>query len=159
MSDEAGTDQATQLEEPAAILDRIDAVWREFQGAIGGMSEAELTAPGRVGVWSIKDLLAHIGRWYDAAVVVIDNRIAGRPRGETYDDFDAWNARWAEEDRGLTPAEARSGCEAAHDRLRALVADLPADRWDKVVRGWVEGSGYGHLEEHLADIRGAGSAP
>jgi hypothetical protein len=152
MSDAAST--STESEAPSAILARYDALWREFQATVSAMDEAELEAPARVGEWSAKDLLAHVGRWCDAAVMVIDNRLAGRPRGETYDDYEAWNARWAEEDRNLSVEQARQRCEAGYARLRGVIADLPTERWDKVVRGWVHASGVEHLEEHLADLRG-----
>jgi hypothetical protein len=152
MSEEWSTGAANEA--PSAILARLDTRWGEFQAAISGMDEAELIAPDRIGEWSAKDLVAHIGRWLDAAVTVIENRLAGRPRGETYDDYESWNARWAEEDRYLTVEQARQRCEAAYSRLRGVISDLPAERWDKVVRGWVQGSGVEHLEEHLADLRG-----
>jgi hypothetical protein len=153
MSNETST--STESEAPSAILARYGALWGEFQAAISAMDEAELVAPARVGEWSAKDLMTHMGRWCDAAVVVIDNHLAGRSHGETYDDYDAWNARWADEDRALTVQQARQRCEAGYLRLRGVIADLPPERWDKVVRGWVHGSGVEHLEEHLADLRSA----
>jgi hypothetical protein len=158
MSTEWDTSIAAASDEPGVILGQYDTLWQEFQATIASMSEKEMASPGRVGEWSAKDLLAHLGRWNDAAVTIIDDRLAGRPLGETYDDYEAWNARWAEEDRALTLQEARTRCESAHRRLRGLIAELAADRWDKVVRSWVRGSGVEHLEEHLADLRGAGTS-
>ena len=138
--------------DPAAILSEYDRAWQELERVIGGLSEQEMLAPNHAGAWSRKDVLAHIGRWDDAGCEVIEDHMAGGKLAEQYRDFEPWNARWAAEDSARTLQEVLTRARAAHERMRALIASLSADRWDALVYEWA-GVGIEHIDEHLVDLR------
>ena len=54
---------AKDTRDPQEILAHIISARVALTSAIFGLSEEELTAPGAVGKWSVKDVMAHIGRW------------------------------------------------------------------------------------------------
>jgi hypothetical protein len=139
-------------DDPDALLERVDALWRKMNARLDGWTEQELAAPGLVGDWSGTILIAHLGRWTMAANDVIRDHLAGHTPTD-YDHFEPWNQRWAAEDASLTLAEAKRRWEFAHEEFRALARSIPADRWDETVRGWVRGSGIHHLEAHMDDLK------
>src|SRR5262245_11754717 len=47
-----------------ALLAHIRASYARFQARLAPLSDAQLTSPGAVGTWSIKDVLAHLTAWH-----------------------------------------------------------------------------------------------
>ena len=45
------------------LTDSLEAARAKLDAALDGLSAEELTAPGPVGDWSVKDLLAHVTAW------------------------------------------------------------------------------------------------
>ena len=45
------------------LTDALEAARAKLDAALDGLSAEELTAPGPVGDWSVKDLLAHVTAW------------------------------------------------------------------------------------------------
>ena len=45
------------------LLAALEAARAKLDAALEGMSAEDLTAPGPVGDWSVKDLLAHVTSW------------------------------------------------------------------------------------------------
>ncbi len=138
------------------LIDEMDRAWSELWAAQATLSEADLTAPGTVGDWARKDVLTHIGRWADTAAVVIEGLVAGTlPSGFTrrFRDTEAVNQGWYQEDREVGVEEARRRCEAAHQRLRAALASVPADRLQGRIRNWAFEAGPEHYTDHLPSFR------
>jgi hypothetical protein len=138
--------------DPALILARIDQTYRALFQTLGDLSDEDLQQPGMVGSWRGVDLLAHLARWEEAGLAVIDHHLRGEPAPDDYRDYEAWNARWAAEDASLAPAAARQRWTRAHQQLLDRLRGLSPAQWDEVVRDWVEGVTAGHYEEHLADV-------
>jgi len=44
------------------LLRKLDKAWTEFKESFAGLSDAQLTEPGVMGDWSVKDILAHAGQ-------------------------------------------------------------------------------------------------
>ena len=55
--------------EPREILTQVIASRVTLTSAIYGLSEDALTMQGAVGYWSVKDVMAHLGRWEEIRVV------------------------------------------------------------------------------------------
>ena len=47
----------------ARLLERIGRRWDELCLAYAGLSDEEMTAPGVVGRWSVRDIVAHVSAW------------------------------------------------------------------------------------------------
>ena len=59
---------AKDTRDPQEILAHITTARVALIAAIFGLSEDRLTAPGAVGKWSVKDVMAHIGHWEEVCL-------------------------------------------------------------------------------------------
>lgn len=128
----------------------------ELQEAVGGLDEAQLRAVW-LGTWGVKEILIHISAW-DREMAPTFARIG---RGEpaypagTYDDFDAWNARFVDAGKQARTPEILSDLEAAHRGLLAAASALGDEHFamGAPARELLEGTGGNHYREHSAQIR------
>lgn len=138
------------------VLKDCDEAYGELREAIAGLDEARARAIW-LGTWGVKEILIHIAAW-DREMAPALSRIgrgeAPYPAG-TYDDFDAWNARFVEAGKDAPEHEILVDLEASHRGLVAaanalgeahFVADAPG-------RELFEGTGAKHYREHAAQIR------
>jgi hypothetical protein len=73
----------------------------------------------------------------------------------TYDDFDAWNARFVEAKSGVKPADVLAELDVTHRRFVGTAAALPEALFAPGggARDSFDGAGAGHYREHAAQIR------
>ena len=136
---------------PAAVLHRIDDLYVQLLSTLEAGS-AESSQHGFTGEWSAKDVVAHLGRWEAVALEAVNGRRKGASPAEDYDDYQRWNELWASEDQNISWEAARERWRNSHQQLRALLGEIKPEEWDDFVRKWVEGSTYGHYEEHLSAL-------
>ncbi len=73
-----------------------------MEAALAGLSDAQLTDPGAMGEWSVKDILSHLTAWEAEAVTVLAKAKQGRKPGRipwADAEVDALNATWYKENR------------------------------------------------------------
>jgi hypothetical protein len=110
-----------------------------------------------LGSWGVREILIHISGWHDELIPAL-GRIgqgqAGYPAG-TYDDFDAWNARFVDRRAGVKPADVVAELEASHRAFAAAAAAMPEALFAPggAARDSFDGAGAGHYREHTAQIR------
>src|SRR4029077_20283485 len=77
------------------LLREADEAFAELRRAIEGLTDDEMRQ-GWFGSWGVREILIHISGWHEAMAPALGH-IAGSeapyPAG-TYEDFDAWNARF-----------------------------------------------------------------
>jgi hypothetical protein len=139
--------------EPGEILAHVTSARVALTSAIFGLSEEELTRPGPVGKWSVKDVMAHIGHWEEVCLEELHVHLRGERSGKDYRDAVALNDEWEAGLQALTLPESITLFETAHYQLFALLAALRPDQWNGYVRAWVQGSTWHHFEEHAEQIR------
>lgn len=139
--------------EPKEILVHITASRVALTSAIYGLSEADLTTQHPVGKWSVKDVMAHIGRWEDVCFNVLDAHLRGEKAAEEYSNFLAYNDKWEAELQALSLQEAIALFETTHYRLFGFLSAIAQEQWNGYVRAWVQGSTWHHFEEHSEQIR------
>lgn len=144
------------MSEKAALLSDTDQAFTELQGAIEGLSEEQMRAVW-LGSWGVREILIHISGWHDemaAAFGRIGHGQAAYPAG-TYDDFDAWNARFVDRRVGVKPADVVADLRTSHRAFVAAAAALPEALFAPggAARDPLEGAGAGHYREHAAQIR------
>jgi len=133
----------------------------EFMAALETMDPALLTAPGLVGEWSARELLAHLGYWAGLAAEALHAASQGRTEAFGADDLEVDErnevvARVASEtDLATVRKREQAAYEALLDALRG--AD-PAWLEERVSYGdsleeVVRDDGADHYREHAADIR------
>ena len=147
------TEERTSHEAPDdvhALLERIEEAWRELFAALDDIAEDQMSDPGVIGEWSLKDLFGHLAFWDEHAVAEIERALAGLPREDN-----AWQEmneadHAARRDRTLP--EQRSAMHQAHaalvERLEA-VAGIEAARIDEAIRV----DTYEHYLDHIKDIQ------
>ncbi len=139
--------------EPEEILAHVTKARVALTSAIYGLSESDLTAEGPVGRWSVKDVMAHIGRWEEVCFDELQRHLHDEPSTRDYKDALPYNDRWEPELRALSVQESVEKFETAHYRLFGLLSALTPEQWDRYVRAWVRGSTWHHFEEHAEQIR------
>ena len=91
---------------------------------------------------------------------IVSRALARVARGEpaypagTYDDFDAWNARFVDRKTGVKTADVLAELDASHQAFMAAAAALPDAQLAPggAARDSFEGAGAGHYREHTAQI-------
>lgn len=139
------------------LRQRIDRAWRELQESFAGLSDVEMTAPGVVEDWSVKDILAHVTTWEEEALRWLPVVMAGGrpPRYASVGGIDAFNARQTEAKRGLSLAEVLRQMDETHGRLLAFVDGVPEEqiRTETRFRHRLRLESYGHYGIHSRAIR------
>jgi hypothetical protein len=138
-------------------LQRLQKDFDELLGSVNGLDEAALT---RVfyGEWSIKDILAHVAGWHHTMSGAMERMARGErptPEGVDYGDSDRWNASFA---AAMAPQNATTviaDLRQSFATYKRAAEAIPDERWGegKTIDRLVEGSGYGHYEEHLPAIK------
>lgn len=141
----------------ARLLAQIETAWAAFNASFAGLSVAEMTEPGVVGDWSVKDILAHVNTWEGEALTYLPVIIAGRTprRYMTYGGIDAFNALMTEQKRGLALAEARRQLADTHQRLIAYIEGAPVEQFSRQTRARrrLRLDTYAHYPEHARMIQ------
>lgn len=139
------------------LLQKIETPWSALTESFAGLTEEEMTTPGVVENWSVKDILAHITTWEAEALRWLPVMLAGErpPRYASLGGIDAFNARQTEEKRGLSLAEVLRQMEETHARLLAYLATVPEEqiRTETRFRHRLRLDTYSHYPLHSAAIR------
>jgi hypothetical protein len=144
------------MSEKAKLLREADEAFSELHQAIDGLTEEQLF---RVwfGTWSVREILIHISGWHQAMTPALERIARGEepyPAG-TYDDFDAWNARFVVEKAGVKIADVLTELDASQRNFVEAASALADQDFAPggAARDLFEGAGAGHYREHAARIR------
>jgi hypothetical protein len=134
------------------IIQELRAARADLLAAIDGLTPAQMRIPGAVGIWSVKDVLAHLVAWESELVTALNQVENGqRPTIIDIDDIDEWNdERYHENVR--RPLEAiLDDLTGVHKMLLKMVGDLNAKQLtDNRVYDWMEGEPLHYLIEETA---------
>ena len=99
--------------------------------------------------WTARDVYNHLARWIDHSAEALQAWLAGRTIAplEGADD-DEINARWRQEDSGLSFDEAREWAQRAFERRIQAIEAVAADRWDAELEFYARDDGADHYSEH-----------
>jgi hypothetical protein len=147
----------------AQVHDSLARERGKLLAALEGLSEGELTRPGAVGRWSVRDVLAHLLAWEEEAVTRLDLLAADRPQDIAWIDdqdeqkLEAWNASAQQRYAGLALAEIMRRLAGVQGRILAGLDSLSEERLGTdagpvPVHNWLPDCTYAHEQEHCADI-------
>ena len=144
------------MSDKARLLRDADEAFGELRESIDGLSDDEMRRVW-LGSWGVREILIHISGWHDEMAPALGRVAKGQeayPAG-TYDDFDAWNARFVEQKTGVKTADVIAEVEASHRAFIAAAAAVPEPFFapGAAAAGPFEGAGAGHYREHVAQIR------
>jgi len=110
------------------LLKRLDTAWRAFKESYAGLSEAQLMEPGVSGVWSVRDIIAHVTTWEEEALKHLPSILEDRrpPRfSVTYGGIDAFNAQMTKLKGGLSLSDVFRQLDDVHQRVIDVIARAP----------------------------------
>ena len=153
---ETNSRREAHMTDKATLLRDADTAFTELRGAVEGLSD-EAMRQTWLGGWGVREILIHISGWHEEMIPAlgrIAKGVAGYAPG-TYDDFDAWNARFVDRRSGVKPADVVAELDASHQAFVAAAAAVPEPHFAPggAAREPFEGAGAGHYREHAVQIR------
>ena len=143
------SDKTTQLRE-------AETAFAELQRAIDGLGEAAMRQVW-LGTWGVREILIHISGWHRAMIPALGRVARGEPPypAGTYDDFNAWNARFVDQQSGVKVGDIVAELDASHRAFVAAASTLPESLFaeGKPGRDLLDGAGTGHYREHTGQIQ------
>jgi hypothetical protein len=140
------------------VLQKLDKAWAEIKESYAGLSDSQLTEPGVIGDWSVKDILAHVTWWEEEALKHLPLIVKeGRPpRYSTqYGGIDAFNALMTERKQDLSLAEVLQQQEETHRQLIEYIQSVPEEQFTRETRfrHRLRLDTYSHYPKHTKAIR------
>ncbi|HEV8616883.1 MAG TPA: ClbS/DfsB family four-helix bundle protein [Methylomirabilota bacterium] len=138
------------------LLNLAAREYKAFHETLQGLNEEHM-AEVWLGTWSIKDIVAHISGWHRELGPALERIARGeRPiaQGVSYDDVDAWNAKFAAARRDAEVAEVLLEFDKSHEYFMHAAAGVPADRLQPGKTAWkiIDGNSAHHYREHREQI-------
>jgi hypothetical protein len=139
------------------LLKDADEAYSELIEAVAGLSDLELSRVW-LGTWGAREILIHIAAWDREMIPALQRVGRGEPpyAPGTYDDADAWNARFVETRLGANASGILAELAANHAAFVAAATALPEENFMSGggAGDLVSGTTTGHYREHAEQIRG-----
>jgi hypothetical protein len=140
----------------STVLQRLDKEWQSFLKSIDGMPDQILFEPDVVGVWSIRDVMAHVTTWEEESLKFIPVILEGKtpPRYITLGGIHVFNARETERKRDLSPEQVKNQLQNTHQKLITYLKSIPEDEYisgSRFLRRLSQDT-YRHYHEHAVQI-------
>jgi DinB superfamily len=131
--------------------------------AVDELPDADWETPGACGVWSVKNIIAHLASYEHVLVEVLTGFLGGGPTPYLESFNEHFNDLQVAMRQDLSVAETLGEYNAVHARVIAVAAQLPAETFRQI--GTLPWYGmeyalddvivymyYGHKREHSAQI-------
>jgi uncharacterized damage-inducible protein DinB len=130
------------------VLEQIRQARQNILAALEGLPDDAMLRPGVVGVWSVKDLLAHLSVWQSELITALSqlNRPKVVPEIVNVEDIDGWNDDQYRENvrRGLDVV--LEDFHGVHKHLIKVIEQLDDKTLDDVRKfPWMEGETLWYL--------------
>ena len=150
----------------AEVIADVCAARATLLAAIEGLTDDQMLRVGAVGLWSVKDVLAHLVSW-EAELVTALARLEQHkqrpPRIVEIEDIDEWNAEQHHTNAPRALSSVLDDFEGVHKHLVQTIEHLSDKQLDdNRIFPWMEGEPLSYLiaenavwheEEHAEDIR------
>ncbi len=144
----------------SSLVAELDAARDAFSNALAGADAALLTAPGLVGEWSARELIAHLAHWDRWATTCLEHPstegLASLVTGEW--DVDAQNAEVAARAAGMSLDAVRDAEAVAFSAFRDRLESLDPDAldveapWGGTLETVVRENGPDHYRPHAEEV-------
>ena len=140
------------------LLKRLDVAWNALKASFAGLSDSKMLEPGVTGIWSIKDVIAHVTSWEEESLTHLPLILAGgkTPRySVTYGGIDAFNAQTMKRKRNLSLSKVLLQRDDTHRRLIDFIQRVPEDQFIRETRfrRRLRLDTYSHYSKHTEAIR------
>jgi len=132
---------------------------------IEGLPESDWNTSGVCGVWSVKDIIAHLASYEQVLIEVLTSFLGGGPTPhlDRYKKGEAFNDNEVALRKDQSPVETLAEYKAAHSQTMLLVTQIPAETlrqagtlpWygmEYALDDYIVYAFYGHKREHSAQI-------
>jgi hypothetical protein len=125
-----------RIMERQQLLKRLEMAWTAIKESYAGLTDSQLTEPGVMGNWSVKDILAHVTTWEEEALKYLPLIINGEkpPRYVQYGGLDAFNAQMTEQKRGLALSDVLRQLDETHHWLINYLQSVPEEHFTRETR-------------------------
>jgi hypothetical protein len=146
------------------LLERIQSEHHKLEILLAQLDENQMTQPGVVGDWSIKDILAHIAAWEQSMLLWVGETRQGiTPRQPSSNhELHGWNHSIYQQNQPRPLAKVLTEFHQSYQKVLQSITDTPEEELSKEIHGaWPEGplwqgvanNTWGHYKEHAASIR------
>jgi uncharacterized damage-inducible protein DinB len=146
------------------ILQELEQARADLLASIKGLSPDAMRRPGAVGIWSVKDALAHVAAWEAELVTALNQIENGQVPGILdIEDIDEWNEEQYRENVRRPLDAIRDDLAGVHKMLLRMLGDMDEKTLtDNRKFRWMEGepllflveeNATLHEQEHAGDIR------
>lgn len=144
------------MSEKAILLSEAETEFAAFKRAIAGLSEPQMREVW-LGTWAARDIVSHISGWHREMAPALGRLQKGErpiPDGVSYDDVDAWNARFADARKAAATTDIVKELEASHAAFMQAAASVPDERYvpGKTAYKIVDLNSRHHYREHRQQI-------
>jgi hypothetical protein len=144
------------MSEKTTLLSGAESEFTAFKRALAGLTEAQMREVW-LGTWSARDIVAHISGWHRELGPALRRLQKGErpiPEGVSYEDVDAWNARFALARKSADTANILKELDASHAAFLQAAAAVPEERYvpGKTAHKIVDLNSRHHYQEHRAQI-------
>jgi hypothetical protein len=138
------------------LLAEAEAEFQALKRAVAGLDEGQLREVW-CGTWSVRDILGHISGWHREMLPAVERLARGeKPHaaGVSYNDVDAWNAKFAGAKQAWTTPDILREFEQAHADFMRAAHTLPEERVvpERTAYKLVDANSRHHYQEHTRDI-------
>jgi len=151
----------------ATLLDNMHKGFDELDALLISFNPRQMTTEGVSGVWSIKDILAHLTSWQqrtlDRLYAAANNEQPHSPNISTDEEMNQLNERFYQENDERPLPDVLADYHSAYQQLVTAVQNASAEdlfqsgrfSWEGDVALWqlVAGNTYEHIEEHIGAIQ------
>lgn len=140
------------------VLRQLDAEWSALNESYADLAQAELTKPGVVGEWSLKDILGHITTWEEEALkhLPLIKRGGTPPRySALYGGIHAFNAQSIATKRTFPLSKIRKQMDETHRKLIDYIRKTPETQLIRETRfrRRLKQDTWEHYAKHAVAIR------
>jgi uncharacterized damage-inducible protein DinB len=147
------------------VLDEIRRGRADLLDALAGLPDDAMLRAGVVGIWSVKDVLAHLTVWESELITALSqlDRPTHVPEIVEIEDIDEFNAEQYRTNARRSLPAVLEDFHGVHKHLIQTIEELDDKTLDNARRfPWMEGepisylvaeNGFWHEQEHADDIR------
>lgn len=139
-----------------SVLELIQQEWAGLVKAVEGLPDTDLLEPNVVGVWSIRDTLAHITTWEEETLKALPVIMKDQPlpRYSQSGGIDGFNAREWEKKHNLSLHQVKENLSATHQRLMTFLETVPKSYFASGTRfvRRLKWDTWNHYSEHSKQI-------
>ncbi len=144
------------MSEKTTLLSEAETEFTQLKRAVAGLDEAKMRQAW-LGTWSAREIIAHISGWHRELIPALERLARGErpiPEGVSYDDVDAWNARFVDAKKAAGTADILKELDASHQAFMKAAAGVPDERYvpGKTAYKIVDLNSRHHYHEHRAQI-------